>query len=242
MTPTAALPIADVLTSLRALCQQWAPEPDSNSGDYDTGIAHGQIECANQLGPIMLKLELASGAPAAQATADAEEAARQAVNKAAVEIRDFLGVISPRFPSDAELAVIIRKAVSPKAAQEDWKAKYDALYATINTPHTDEWFEAVRLEAGFQIERWGTEHDAAKAPMDWFWLIGYLAGKALASQLKGDMSKAKHHTISSGAALLNWFRAMTGDTNSMRPGHAPSAEAAGDVATPSVGEQEKGRE
>ncbi|WP_458865021.1 hypothetical protein, partial [Enterococcus faecium] len=30
------------------------------------------------------------------------------------------------------------------------------LDALINTPHTDEWFDAVRLEAAHQIQRWGT--------------------------------------------------------------------------------------
>lgn len=94
------------------------------------------------------------------------------------------------------------------------------LDALINTPHTDEWFAAVRLEAAHQIQRWGTDHDAGKQPADWFWLLGYLGQKAMAAQMAGDEQKAKHHTISSGAMLLNWFRAMVGDTNAMRPGIA----------------------
>ncbi|MEQ6328124.1 hypothetical protein VLF92_07300 [Pseudomonas chengduensis] len=94
------------------------------------------------------------------------------------------------------------------------------LDALINTPHTDEWFDAVRLEAAHQIQRWGTDHDAGKQPADWFWLLGYLGQKAMTAQIAGDEQKAKHHTISSGAMLLNWFRAMVGDTNAMRPGIA----------------------
>src|SRR5688572_16472332 len=92
------------------------------------------------------------------------------------------------------------------------------LRAMINTPHTDEWFGAVRLEAAHQIERWGTSHDEGKTPADWFWLLGYLSQKAMTAQLSGDEEKAKHHTISSGAMLLNWFRAMAGDSYEMRPG------------------------
>lgn len=88
----------------------------------------------------------------------------------------------------------------------------------LNTPHTDDWFEGVRLEAGRQIGRWGTEHDAGKAPADWFWLIGYLAQKAMIAQMSGDEEKARHHTISTGAAMLNWFRVIVGDSNAMRPG------------------------
>lgn len=95
------------------------------------------------------------------------------------------------------------------------------LRALINTPHTNDWLQAVQLEAAHQIERWGASHDAGKAPQDWFWLIGYLAGKALAAAISGDAEKAKHHTISSGAALLNWFRQMTGDSTVMRPGIEP---------------------
>ncbi|MEW6460420.1 MAG: hypothetical protein AB1459_04760 [Pseudomonadota bacterium] len=94
------------------------------------------------------------------------------------------------------------------------------LNALINTPHTDEWFDAVRLEAAHQIQRWGTDHDAGKQPADWFWLLGYLGQKAMTAQIAGDEQKAKHHTISSGAMLLNWFRALVGDTNAMRPGIA----------------------
>jgi hypothetical protein len=92
------------------------------------------------------------------------------------------------------------------------------LEAMLDTPHTDEWFEGVKLEAGHQIKRWGSEHDAGKGPADWFWLIGYLAQKAMTSQMLGNEEKAKHHTISTGAALLNWFRAITGESNAMRPG------------------------
>lgn len=113
----------------------------------------------------------------------------------------------------------------PSATQYVKASDYDALAAEcerlrglINTPHTDEWFEAVRLEAAHQIERWGTSHDAGKTPADWFWLLGYLGQKAMTAQMAGDDDKARHHTISSGAMLLNWFRAMVGDSTAMRPG------------------------
>lgn len=66
-----------------------------------------------------------------------------------------------------------------------------------------------------------TSHDAGKAPQDWFWLLGYLGGKALHAAILGDVEKAKHHTISAGAALLNWHRALAGETRAMRPGILP---------------------
>lgn len=87
-------------------------------------------------------------------------------------------------------------------------AEYEAL---IGSPHVDEWFEAVRIEAAHQVDRWGSAQDAGKTPLDWFWLIGFLAQKAVHASQSGDAFKAKHHTISTGAALLNWFRRMNSD-------------------------------
>ena len=107
---------------------------------------------------------------------------------------------------------------SEQAELKSLRVEVARLKALIDTPRTDEWFEAVRLEAAHQINRWGTDHDTGKQPADWFWLLGYLGQKAMTAQMAGDVEKAKHHTISSGAMLLNWFRAMVGDTNAMRPG------------------------
>lgn len=105
-------------------------------------------------------------------------------------------------------------------ALQDENARLKAL---LNTPHIDNFVEAVRVEAAHQCERWGVENDAGKEPADWFWLIGYLAGKALAAAIKGDGDKAKHHTISSAAALLNWHAHMSGERTQMRPGIEPPA-------------------
>jgi hypothetical protein len=100
------------------------------------------------------------------------------------------------------------------------KARLLELEGRINTPHTDDWFEAVRLEAAHQVERFGSKHDAGKAPTDWLWLIGWLVGKACTAAVKGDTEKAKHHTVSTGACLLNWHRSLNGDSAEMRPGIA----------------------
>lgn len=80
------------------------------------------------------------------------------------------------------------------------------LNALINNPHTDDFLEAVRTEAAHQIERWGPEHDARKEPSDWFWVIGYVAGKALS---KPD--KRLHHIITTAAVCLNWHAHETGN-------------------------------
>ena len=77
---------------------------------------------------------------------------------------------------------------------------------------------ALPIEAAHQRQRWGSEHDGGKQPLDWFWLIGYLAQKAATAQMGGDLEKAKHHTISTAAALANWHAAIAGHDNTMRPG------------------------
>jgi hypothetical protein len=105
------------------------------------------------------------------------------------------------------------------------EAENDRLKAVINTPELATFSTGVVLEAAHQRERWGSEHDAGKEPSDWYWLLGYLAGKALAAHLAGNRDKALHHTISSAAALANWHAAITGEHTSMRPGIEPPAEA-----------------
>lgn len=94
----------------------------------------------------------------------------------------------------------------------------DRLHGLLNVPGTDDFLEDVRNEAGHQVERWGAPHDRGKEPEDWFWLIGYLAGKAVRAQREGDVEKAKHHTISSAAALLNWHRHLSGTEQTFTPG------------------------
>ena len=69
----------------------------------------------------------------------------------------------------------------------------------LNVPEVIDFVKAVNLEAAHQRERWGLEHDTEKTDADWFWLVGYLAGKALHFP-----EKRLHHLITTAAALANW--------------------------------------
>jgi hypothetical protein len=138
-----------------------------------------------------------------------EAAKAAAVARAHAVLREDLGTIAMPVPEDVQTQLAERNA------------RVLELEGMLNTPHIADFLEAVKLEALHQRERWGTEHDAGKAPADWFWLLGYLAGKALASALKGDREKALHHTISSAAVLLNWHAHLSGDDTRMRPGIEP---------------------
>lgn len=122
------------------------------------------------------------------------------------------------------------EAHQPEATIETLQAQLAArdaeigrLQALINTPLTDDFVTAVNMEALHQRERWGAAHDAGKQPADWFWLIGYLAQKAMTAHIAENRVKAAHHTISTAAAMANWHLAITGADTSMRPGiNAPA--------------------
>jgi hypothetical protein len=88
----------------------------------------------------------------------------------------------------------------------------------ISRPYIGVWTDEVIIEAAHQRDRWGASQDHGKSPEDWFWLIGYLAGKALASHKAGDMEKARHHTVSTAAVLAHWAAAVAGDESVFRPG------------------------
>lgn len=95
--------------------------------------------------------------------------------------------------------------------EESWgekaQAELERLNAIINTPHTDDFLKSVSIEAEHQRQRWD---DSGKTPADWFWLVGYLAGKALNALIAGDQDKAEHHVITTAAALANWYRVLRG--------------------------------
>ncbi|HEY0915401.1 MAG TPA: hypothetical protein VGE22_11065 [Solimonas sp.] len=95
-------------------------------------------------------------------------------------------------------------------------------FAAINTPEIADFLKAVENEALHQRDRWGADGDAGKADADWFWLIGYLAGKALHKP-----EKVLHHIITTAAACLNWHAAKLGVHNRMRPGHEDGIYSAG---------------
>ena len=71
------------------------------------------------------------------------------------------------------------------------------------------------MEAAFQREKWGADGDTGKAEADWFWLIGYLAGKVI--RPGASFEKKLHRIVTIAAAARNWHAAMLGQHN-MRPG------------------------
>ena len=91
--------------------------------------------------------------------------------------------------------------MSCRIEMAELKAENARLRKILNTPLYDDFLESVKVEAAHQVWRWGAEHDRKKQAEDWFWLVGYLVGKALRAHIEGDVEKALHHTISSSAVL-----------------------------------------
>jgi len=95
--------------------------------------------------------------------------------------------------------------------------------AILETPDPHDFWEASKIEAQYQEAYWGKKGDEGKTDADWFWLIGYLAGKALHNP-GGEHQKKLHRITTIAAAAKNWHAAVLGNT-SMRPGIVPPHES-----------------
>ena len=144
-------------------------------------------------------------------------------------------VIAKTEPPPNELSVGTNHVVGWSAAATSTElsnafAEIARLNAIINTPHADDFICAVSIEAEHQRQRWSKKGNAGKAPSDWFWLVGYLAGKALHEHAANNITKAEHHIIiTTAAACANWHRAIFGKTD-MRPGHKEGTGRSGSAS------------
>lgn len=78
----------------------------------------------------------------------------------------------------------------------------------LNTPEIMDFIEALKIEAAHQRERW-KESDPIKSRADWYWLTGYLGGKALMDPREPDDQRTEierrlHRIITVAAAAYNW--------------------------------------
>jgi hypothetical protein len=111
--------------------------------------------------------------------------------------------------ADGERALRMQLAIA-QGGVAGWKSRAEAAEKLLKTPELHDFARGVVLEAAYQIYRWGVEDRKNKTPTDYFWLVGYLAGKALRAALAGDTDKALHHCISTAAALANWHASLKG--------------------------------
>lgn len=109
--------------------------------------------------------------------------------------------------------------------RDKYMAEAASLRFELNEPTTKNFVQAVMQEAAHQRQRWGTEHDAGKTPEDWFWLLGYLGGKALRAD---GVDKRMHRIIATAAACANWYLNARGQDDRMRPGTDAHEDDGGD--------------
>lgn len=107
-----------------------------------------------------------------------------------------------------------------------------AAYDALSAPEVSDFLAAVENEALHQRDRWAASGDAGKTDADWFWLVGYLSGKAI-----NKPEKQLHHIITTAAACLNWHGARTGHYILMRPGHGDGIDPAA-LVSPNHGASE----
>ena len=176
--------------------------------DYST--SREWLDAMTTMG-VMKKTGRGKWAPSdqAQPVADALRAIEQALTQQRGErFADDIRAFGACFMLDGQRVDperIFYTTPQPSAdAVRELQDEVDRLNAIVNTPQSNDFLRAVSTEAEHQRQRWGSDHDAGKAPADWFWLVGYLAGKALHAHAAGDTAKAEHHIITTAAALANW--------------------------------------
>lgn len=116
----------------------------------------------------------------------------------------------------------LKEAVTQPRLEKQRKA--EQLEKLLWTPENEDFAKGVIREAGHQVDRWGVEHDEGKEPQDWFWLIGFLAGKMLRAWIDGNVDKAKHHCISTAAVCANAHQHLSGTETTFRPGLGPAPD------------------
>lgn len=104
----------------------------------------------------------------------------------------------------SEAGLRLRMSMTPNHETETLEGQLASLRSLLNRPEINDFIEGVRIEAAHQLQRWGIEQDRNKNPEDWYWTVGYLAGKALHSQRAGDDGKFMHHLMTAAAVLANW--------------------------------------
>lgn len=126
-----------------------------------------------------------------------------AVNKAC-EILDGL-------PQDAIDSGWTARGISAYA--KHLESRIHELNAIIHTPESNEFLKGVSIEGEYQRQLHGVDITDARFDWhQWFWVTGYLLGKALAAckSGEGDGEKAKHHLITAAALISNWHNVLTG--------------------------------
>ena len=92
-------------------------------------------------------------------------------------------------------------------------AETKRLKELLGTPEIVDFASAVIKEAAYQREHWGKAHDEAKSDDEWFWTLGWLAGKAVTDPHKPEDERTSkerklHRIITTAALACNWHASV----------------------------------
>jgi hypothetical protein len=113
------------------------------------------------------------------------------------------------------------KEVVEKLLAEARLESVEEYKRSLDVPELEDFTKGTILEAQHQRQRWGDEHDTQKDPEEWFWLVGYLAGKGLHAQRAGNMEKFKHHLVTGAAVLANWHARTVAELRALAGSSGP---------------------
>lgn len=100
-----------------------------------------------------------------------------------------------------------------KAENAELAAELKRVKTLLETPEFYDFTKAVLREAAYQRERWGEKHDEEKSDDNWFWTLGWLAGKAVTDPHDpGDdrtaLERKLHRIVTAAALACNWHAAV----------------------------------
>lgn len=95
----------------------------------------------------------------------------------------------------------------------DLREELADLRKLLGTPEIHDFLEGVKREAAYQRDHWGEVHDAEKTDENWFWTLGWLAGKAVNDPHEpGDerttVERKLHRIVTVAALACNWHAAV----------------------------------
>ena len=134
------------------------------------------------------------------------------INASSRRLRDYIHELEMNSP----IACYVQENTLLKDMLHNLNVRFDEFKERINTPKIVDFIESVKIESAHQRARWPEGHDDGKTNADWFWLIGWLGGKAVHNPVEtGENPKAKrlHRIITVAAAAYNWWSAVAEKTN-----------------------------
>ena len=113
----------------------------------------------------------------------------------------------------------LRTPLTPEGEMEELRednarlrAEVDRLKSVLGTPEVEDFLKAVEREAAYQREHWGKGHDEVKSHANWYWLLGWLGGKAVMDPHEpGDertpRERRLHRIVTVAAVAFHWHDA-----------------------------------